>query len=336
MRSGKWLLEPGEDPARNLADKISRMHGLAVPIDIFGLLESYADVERHAWPYEECDAVVINLLSSRPTVFLRRSQYRRRNRFTAAHELGHIVMAWHIGTMSCTPDEAQLGVEALQPARTAADVRAAWRIRELEAEASRFGSYLLMPDRELRAALANEAMDDALNYLNEADVSAAAAVMRLREILLPGFAFLIPGDRDDLYTSSGTEYSGREFAELQAQSYDSGHVVVGGRRVNWFRLADFQDFEPTSEARRSSDILRDVVAAVEPDETNQESLFRSVNGKTAGSLSKKRANTLTQAFAIVRHKFYDVPDFEHLCGQADFELYLRRKTEEWGAKRDLQ
>jgi hypothetical protein len=151
-----------------------------------------------------------------------------RRRFTMAHELGHIILAWHVGWMICSP------------------VRATFDdgVTEQESEANHFASALLVPHRFLEER-AEEPFGSVVEALNVAQVSAAAAVLALTRNLLPGCSFLIDEDEDEdgfrLISSSGTVVPGGasrqpQLAQLRGKAHDTGEVVVSGRRVLWFQF----------------------------------------------------------------------------------------------------
>src|SRR5262249_38073414 len=86
------------------------------------------------WPFE-CDGITVGLTNQRrPKVFLRATSHRLRHRFTAAHELGHVVISWHIESITCQASDES-------------DTDYVGGLREREA--SSFGSHILIPDRFL-------------------------------------------------------------------------------------------------------------------------------------------------------------------------------------------
>jgi uncharacterized protein DUF955 len=291
-------------------------HDLNPPVDVFGLSAEYCDVEYVTWPFD-CDALAIGLGGVRPNVLIRRGGVGNlRRRFTMAHELGHIALAWHVGGMICSP------------VRTAFDARAT----EEESEANRFAGALLVPRRflEERSGLN---LGDAVAALDETEVSAAAAVLALTRHLLPGFCFLIDEDEDGFrpISSSGTTIPGGtgrgpRVARLRDKAHQSGEAVVSGRRVLWFQFAAQSDFSVPDDCRTTTGILRDSLASVvAPSEI--EKLVLKINGIVGGMLGKEeRAQSESQALAVLEHRFASDPALDRLMHNPDFRLYLRRKA----------
>jgi IrrE N-terminal-like domain len=338
-----WLLAPRTEPAANLAAFLHSANTGVIPVPIESMISQFADVEEHSWPFD-CDALAVGLFARRPTIFLKAGTAWRRRRFTLAHEFGHVMMGWHVGEIACKPAaEDAFSVEPLRPATSPADFLAHRRVVEQEAEASRFAAYLLMPDSFLRPLFDASDMSSILEESQALEVSTAALLLRLREMLQPGFVFELIGTHDrSFFQSSGTivkptaTRSGQlDSNELARSSVEFGTAVVGNQRVRWYRLAEFEDFEALgNEARNSSDILRDTIARYIDKEEERLAAFRSINGIAGGSLSKERAINPTQALAILRHKFASSAH-EVITKDTLFDSYLRRKAEEWARKRGV-
>ncbi|MFC0533027.1 ImmA/IrrE family metallo-endopeptidase [Phytohabitans kaempferiae] len=300
----------------------------------------YADIVEEDWPYTDCDAVVVGLLRERPTIFLRAKLHSRRQRFTLAHELGHIQMGWHIGVVGCNPDASQFEVEPLRPVVGTERVSSPRRLEEQEAEATRFASYLLIPDRFITPLLTQMDMPTILHGLDDTNVSTSAALMRLRRLLQPGFCFSFrEGNERRVFTSSGTALPTMQgdfdFRAIAAIAEDHGRTRLAGRMVEWFRLSDFGRFEPSNDPRTATTLLRSAIADHEHDSAGQRSHFLSINGVVGGSLSVERAETPEQALSILRHKFKSKSQYGAISTHPNFDLYLRKKVEEWAQKRGL-
>ncbi len=244
-------------------------------------------------------------------------------------------MGWHYGTVGCQaiPSEAATGTteETSLPRHDT---------NEQEREATRFASYLLIPERYLLPLINSTDMELILNGLNRADVSADAAIMRLRSLLQPGFLFTFRvGAERRIYTTPGTVVPAvskqLQTQELRRSSADSGATFVGSRQVEWFRFTDFAAFQPAPGSQSATELLRSAIAAHESDPEHQHKLLLSINGVVGGSLSAERAKRPEQALALLRHKFDGKPEFQEIVRHPSFDLYLRRKVEEWAVKRGI-
>ena len=327
-------MPPTTDAAARCAATVVQRYDLKPPVDVFSLASQFCDVIYETWPFD-CDAIAVGLGSGRPKVFIRKNGVvRRRQRFTMGHELGHVIPAWHVGLIACIPAQASFDAEPLGPTAAGALLSQA-RITEQEAEANRFASALLVPRRFLEAQ-AGQKLGDVVSSLNETDVSAVAAILALAHSLLPGFCFLIDDDEEAdgcrLVSSLGTRVPAAsngqrsQAAQLRDKSHDSGEAVVSDRRVRWFQLASQSDFSVPEDERGTTDLLRDSLASME-DASSVPGLVMRINGIVGGMLSRnERAQTESQALAVLEHRFELDPELHRLMAVPDFRLYLRRKA----------
>lgn len=298
-------------------------------------MQECADLYFEGWPFAGCDALVHDLHLPRPQVFVRSGLPPRREMLTLAHEYGHIKMGWHYGTVGCQAITSEVTVG---PAEEISSL--SYDADGQEREATRFASYLLIPDRHILPLINSTDMALILDGLDRTGVSADAAFMRLRSLLQPGFLFTFQVQAERrLYTSSGTvvpaAFNQLRTGALGESSVDSGAAYVGGRRVEWFRFTDFAAFKPAPGSQSATELLRSAIASHESDPGLQQKLLLRINGVVGGSLSAERAQRPEQALALLRHKFDSKPEFDEVVKHPDFDLYLRRKVEEWAVRRGI-
>lgn len=278
----------GPDPskissAHRLADTIIRERDLEVPVPVEALVRDYADLR--AVPFEglsKVDALVHGLQSSdRPTVLLNAAKPSRRQRFTLGHELGHISMAWHIGTISCHASTDDAADEAAHRTKLMGESS------QLEREADVFASRLLVPSRFV-ATLDLTEPGSMLDELQRANVSPAAGMHSLVAQLPPGFAFaLLNGATVEASAESyGTVnlgfYRGQDFdsASYSALADRSGIRQHHGRTVWWGLITSTRDLTTSSPEWRP--IWEQIRQAVAP-------------GEGPGSTLNKRAMAVTSS-----------------------------------------
>jgi Zn-dependent peptidase ImmA (M78 family) len=73
----------------------------------------------------------------KPEILINSDSSEVRKKFTLAHELGHVIIPWHTGTIVSHTDADN-------------DEQLEWEYREVEAEANRFAAELLMPTDWIR------------------------------------------------------------------------------------------------------------------------------------------------------------------------------------------
>src|SRR6266567_4859385 len=120
-------------PELLLARRFARERRLSVPVDVEQLAQRDADFSEDDLP-EGIDGVLLRWPDPGrvPEIVVNRGAHAKRKRFTVAHELGHLVIPWHVGSLACNWLESHGDSDIT---------------RQLEAEANRFASELLMPAR---------------------------------------------------------------------------------------------------------------------------------------------------------------------------------------------
>lgn len=315
-------------PEERAAALLVERYDLRPPVDVHAVAERLADVEECDWPFD-CDGIAVELTSSRPRIFLRRGANRRRQRFTLAHEVGHVSLGWHVGTVACTSEISvgQMDTESASSFQPGLDH---------EGEANRFASRLLVPDRFLQPLTHSyKPVPEMLDALATADVSAAAGILALRQRLLPGYLFDV-GGLPHRVASTGTHVDATASdALLRRRAKDSGELQHQGQLVRWFQFVDTIEAVADDDPRSTSDILRDAIttAGEYPDVKATWTRITSIVG---GILSRPRHVTSEgELLGILAHRFEDAEWFP-LFDVEDFVLYLHRKARDVAAKRQAE
>jgi len=86
-------------PEEKMAARVLARHSLTPPYDLMALACIYGDVEIIPFPIV-ADGVTVGIGGAeRPQILVNSSAPETRRNFTLAHELGHIVIPWHTGTI---------------------------------------------------------------------------------------------------------------------------------------------------------------------------------------------------------------------------------------------
>lgn len=312
--------------ARTLVDRLN----LVPPVDIEGLLRLHATVERVEWPQINVDALLLGMAGkgSRLKVFIRATSNPLRERFTAAHELGHILLPWHVPGPTCQVAQDE-GVPDL-------------RSFTFEDEADIFASCVLVPDRWLSALVqdTDHDMSAVIRELNTASVSTEAAMQALRRYLLAGWVLVAYGDR--LYSTPGTSLpkspdgaltkGGRRIDvdgldALKEAAADHGESCLNGHRVQWFRLTQSEALPApgAGELRTAHQILLDAIIAAEFAPADATHVVASANGKVGGALRQASGRPAGETFDAMRNRLQDW-EFSRLLDQPDFLLWLAQRA----------
>lgn len=116
-------------PEEKMARRVLARRNLLPPFDLNALANEYGELEYLDLPYD-VDGITIGIgRAQKPRILVNASAPATRRKFTLAHELGHIVIPWHTGTIVSHLDPHQADAAYMQ----------------MEAEANRFAAELLMP-----------------------------------------------------------------------------------------------------------------------------------------------------------------------------------------------
>ena len=268
------------------------------------------------WPYDEVDAIVTGFAnaSGKPAVYIRATENLLRERFTMAHELGHLVLPWHLPAANCSVDEAEF---ELQDPTT-------------EQQADLFASTLLVPDRWL-ASLMNAHADDMsqiIRELNGTEVSTAAALQALRRYLLPGWVFEAYGGRSVVATN-GTQLpeDAPRRQVLESTAHATGDALLNGQTVRWFKFSQSATLPVKSfdDVRTDHEILVDAIVKHEGLRDEVSRITASANGKVGGTLREAASRPASETYEAMLHKLADW-DYASLIESSDFRLWLAQKA----------
>ncbi|WP_278260889.1 ImmA/IrrE family metallo-endopeptidase [Nocardia sp. AG03] len=295
--------------ARNAAALIVRRHNLVPPVPVEKLLEIEADVIAcdNRWPTSLVDAVVVRRIGQRPQVFYRLTEHPLRQRFTLAHELAHLKLAWHLGTQVCNTD---------QPSDDAPSQG------ESEQEANAFASGLLVPDRWLMTLTDEHGhdMSTLLSAIAVAEVSVQASLIALRRALPAGWVFRT--NNQPYVTTRGTP---QPISGIADAAQDYGRVSLHGQHVQWWRLCDpYVIPDADIDPRPSRDLLLSAIAEAIPDSGTHTWAEKSINGVVGGGTQSQAGYPAHQVYSTLRFRFANSNAHRHLLEYPDFEMWLRR------------
>ncbi len=291
------------------------------------MLKRYADVVETRIPIRGVDGVCLNLKvpGKRPRVIINSSNPRLRRRFTEAHELGHIVIPWHMGTI----------VDHLDPEH----VESSDDYWVFEEEANQFAAELLMPLPWLGDLIESTAnLSTAHKRICErCEVSALAASRRLGSLLPENIVFVCQKDNE-------VEFSGRTRGTLAhapswrtpfdttSFAYATKHYVstLDTRRLHWWILPDQVD-EVSNDPRPWREILDAIVENIGVDVEDRKRFKMSVNGvlSAANSAMKQHGpHTAASVTAACMQRFHDRDDLRSFAAHPNFmDFVIKRATE---------
>ncbi|MDK3015110.1 ImmA/IrrE family metallo-endopeptidase [Bacillus sp. RB3] len=218
---------------KKLANRIINKYSLSPPINIRELLENYANCVEDSLPNNTDAICIMNI--DRPLVILDRFKSDNRKRFTLAHELGHLIIPWHSGMISCHTDKND-------------DVDGD-SYQLMEAEANKFAAEILMPSEWLEEMVTKhekKGFTELLEQISQgAEVSLSAAFFSVIDHLPSCYIFYI--ENDDWHFGSFRRAKGTNIAiPTQNSEYDTdwldncaidkGIFDFDSINVNWWKL----------------------------------------------------------------------------------------------------
>lgn len=316
------MISPEVRLARRLVERLD----LIPPIDIKSLVQNYADVVFGNIPNESVDGICLNLKvpGRTPRVIVNSTNPSSRQRFTLAHELGHILIPWHLGSIIDNVDLT--------------DVSASTNYWEMEREANSFAAEVLMPHLWLDKLL-DEESDLALAHkkiLKECNVSGLAAAIRIASYLEPGVVYAA-------VKNSVIQYSGKSDGtiaptlpwghEYQPNSYhyatDHYKVSHGEVRLNWWVLPASVELDE-SDVRNWREILDHILAEICASPAEAAKLRQSINGVAAYANSVTKRSSKYTPDAIVSaclQRFNDREEYKKFVTHPEFEAYVQKRSE---------
>lgn len=288
-------------------------------MDVESLIRERADLVRADWPIESVDAVMTRLGHDRPAVYYRATDNLARERFTLGHELGHLLLPWHLPEQNCAVGTGALDLPKYSP----------------EEEADIFASCLLIPDSWLLGLLErhHHDMTEVLRELNQAEVTTYAALLALRRVLLAGWVFVFYNG-DQIVATPGTHVGGVDVhqdsmstAEIAVAAQESGSANLNGHPVRWFRLSQAHELPARNpnDLRTLHTVLQDAVALVESDEAVRVRLTQVCNGTVGGALRDAAGRPAVDAYQSLVHRF-ERSEVSRLLEEPDFHVWLAGKV----------
>lgn len=275
--AGGLTLSPIDDVEtveERLAARLIGRLGLVPPINVHRIASTYATVTLKRFPVQ-IDGLCLDIKKPgvRPKIWVSKDISWVRQRFTLAHEIGHIIIPWHKGTI---PDDLDAPRGGYRDA-----------YRRMEAEANRFAAELLMPTSWVKetSKRAEHAMGLMNTILQVAEVSHQAAWIRVERHGPPGFIGAIV--RDGKIVSSrrtpGTRAKplreGTRFDEADLQITELARSLTNGEtEYHWWKIRD-EIGVPPAPAEPWRDLLDTMLTVVPSD---QRALIRSRVNAVAG------------------------------------------------------
>lgn len=325
-------------PEINFAKRLITKNKLSPPINVFRLAERYATIEVFDLPFD-VEGISLNLkVPCKTPQILLNSVFGnpQRLRFTIAHELGHVLIPWHIGTIidADASEFFDAGVvgDYADPA-------------VLDAEANRFASELLMPSEWLSTVLDPAADPEQLisTVSTRADVSYQAATIKIIQSLPPGFVYVQISDFGEVSTSArspGTVVSppawGTMIDPVTVYTFFSKRYqfTLGGKSYIWWNFAP-ENSEMTADDPRSwRELLDEMMHDLGVPASDMSAYKKRINSTIAyaNSVIKHESPLSEHLFSACIQRFDSHPELHPFVNHKSFKLFIAKKAQDLASR----
>lgn len=314
-----------ELPEVKLAQKFLAKHSLKIPFDTVKLVAKYASLIYKEIPFKGIDGVSINIKvpGKVPKIIVNTLLPPKRQLFTLAHELGHIIIPWHLGTI-IDDIYSQSYKDHLYS--------------ELEQEANRFASELLMPfdwvTRNIEKCKDDYAMLHKTIALSSG-VSDQAAAIRLIETLPQNIIYTAEENGIVLHTGK----TARTYAFLQNNEnvfnknfypYTDSYSTYQANSIcyHWWKISDEIDIS-TKDNREWREILNQIAIDINPTE-GVEQFKKSINGIVAYANGKVKLQGNYNINSVISACIYRLrrSELDSFTNHPDFEDFVKIKVQD--------
>lgn len=297
-----------------MARRVLAIRNLLPPFDLDSLATEYGELEYLNLPYD-VDGITIGIGGSqRPRVLVNASAPATRRKFTLAHELGHIVIPWHTGTIISHLSPHQADTAYMQ----------------MEAEANRFAAELLMPSDWLADQYEGAGTVEAYFRAVQSTVGASreATFYKLFSSLPSPIIcvqvdisnHVLNGKRSPSAPSlphRGTHVDREYFhADNRYEEFD----IDGQRYISWsFIGREIEEIDPRPWRAIYQEIL---------DDTGMQANFQSITAILASACNKNRAQSEHDTCGAVFRAFANYERYGPVVKHPLFEQYVIKRVRE--------
>lgn len=304
-------------PEINLASLVSKRFGLKPGFDIETFLSSQADLRYDAIP-GDVDGISVHLKSkdNKPIVIISSTLPPSRKKFTMAHELGHIFIPWHIGTVFSHTNENHEYADRLY--------------HDCEVEANRFAAELLMPTEWLEELLRNSSPGHAHQTILEiVGTSPEAAFYRIGALLPYNYIGVLTSKTGKVLRSVTTNsrlQRPEEGEVLTGQAVFKSaskavHTLHTNNIIYWLRYD--RAIAPVDKSTMS---WRECLAQIAEEVGVDKKLLQSLNGCI--SAINKPGITFEEYFDRAHQRIVSDNRFKEIFQHPEFAIFLAAKIKE--------
>lgn len=313
-------------PEEKMAARILARHKLQPPYNLKSLVENYAEIEIIEFPIK-ADGVTIGVgepAVEKPTILINSAIPEARRKFTLAHELGHIIIPWHNGTIV-----SHLDLDGDD-----------YEYKEMESEANRFAAELLIPSEWLLAEHAkSSSFPEFIKGITKATGASRDAVMIkvFNTINAPVICIQVDYRNTILaehHTSTAPRMPSLHGVDIwNDEIFQSEHIIeefkLGDRTYICWCFSDKEIIE--TDPRPWRDILKQIT-----DETDSSDIIKNINAILPASFQKHKNLTEPEICSAIMRAYDGREMMDRVVTHPLFDQYIIKRTRELLAKKVLQ
>lgn len=314
----------GDLPEVKLAKRLFKTNNLKIPFELEDLVKKYAKVIFKSIPIDGVDGVSLNLKvpSKQPIVIVNSDISFKRQIFTLAHELGHIIIPWHLGTI--VDDIYSQGYKDFE-------------YSIIEQEANRFAAELLMPSEwvvEKYTENNNDISKLHSHLVNVCKVSDQAAAIRIVDLLpkniiycAESYGTVLHSGRTNLTAAFPQEPNTRFDKDFYPYFDKYFTVTFGNSSYHWWQLSSKVKIETNEDNRTWREVLDSIVNDLDLD-IDPQKFKSSINGIIAYANGKAKQEGDYSIDSVISIAIYRLrrENLEDFVTHKDFELFILKKV----------
>lgn len=295
-----------------------------VPVPVGDLLSERAMVQSANLP-AGFDGILVRKRGLLPKVFVAENVPETRKRFTYSHELGHIMIPWHTGSILCQPGEY---LDSVSPEA------------QLEREANDFASALLMPVDWLNRKLdvsPEDIVEAVVAYATEAQVSLAAAVRAFgrgssqaaQVVLVDGHGVEASSRTPRWHGTNVGPWTPDPITALSALDVSVFSLALGKKTL--FAAVHMAGISQARPERASTEILREFLTGTFPEPSGRNRMFSRINGVVGSANNRSSSRDAKELLSALTQRF-SIQDYSEVLEDPMFREFLLAKAFELSGK----
>jgi len=318
---------------KNYAKRLHAKYCITLPVDLDDLASKYAILEYTPIPMD-VDGVCTDLKvkGKKARIYVNNEMPPKRQRFTLAHEIGHVIIPWHTGTIfdSTGISESDCSVEY-------------W---EMEGEANWFATELLMPEEWLRSLVDTSLENIAKLHqkvVDKANVSHIAACFRLIQFLPKGYVFVavdsnfcVKYSGKSVETIAPTLAQGTQLDKKKHYTYSLKWDVLETPSIAylWIHLPTEIELPHSHDCCDWRTRLQSIFNSLELESSHQKKMTQQLNGVLgfANSVVKQGDITKEKLYGACLQRLEPKENLALLRNHSDFSDFLVAKVNDLVSK----